>query len=118
MSDINSLTGLLVDFMDLPGTLDLPQLCALKVELTRSEPEPVITGQLALASDASTWGAVNDWASATGGTVEVTDPIDVGYGRPFRRVSVQVSYMGHSVRVWGHVDAKFAFPAPEAAVAR
>lgn len=118
MSDLNSLTALLVDFMDLPGTLDLPELAALKLEVVRGEEQPAITAQLSLASDGGTWQAIRDWSSATGGLVEVTEPIDVGYGKPFRRVSVQVSYMGHAVRVWGHVAGDFAVPVAEAVQAR
>lgn len=110
MSDLNDLAALLVDFMDLPETLDLPRLAHVKLELHHSEPAPVIQAQLMALSTGETWDAISAWQAATGGTVEVSAPIRDSYGKPYRSVGVLVSHVGRPVRVWGHVDASVEVP--------
>jgi hypothetical protein len=110
MSDLNDLAGLLVDFMDLPGTLDLPQLLAVNLTVTRSEKTPAIEAQLPLLPPAETWDAVAAWAAGIGGRVEVAKPYSDGYGKAFRTLSVRASYVGHPVRVWAHIPADDEVP--------
>lgn len=110
MTDLNDLTALLSDFMDLPETLDLPQLLAVKLTVTRYEKTPAIEAQLPVLDEAETWDAIVAWAAGVGGQVEVAKPYNDGIGKPFRTLSVRASYVGHPVRVWAHVPGDAEVP--------
>lgn len=122
---LDDLTTQLTDFLGLPGDLDLPKLCHVKLQRGTQQPGWSAEAQFDRWYGPSVWECGRAWALATGSTVQIGEPHTSGGGRPWRGVSVLVSVAGLEVKVWGHVPADDPFPewaqqpaTPEAVSAR
>lgn len=113
MKSIDTLAGLLVDFMDLSEAQELPALTEVKVTVNRSGEPPAIEAQLEqdypLAAG-PVWQAMAAWAAAVGSEVEAAPSFDAGDRKPFRSISVRACYAGHPVRIWAHVPGDAQVP--------
>jgi hypothetical protein len=108
---LTDLARRLADVLDLPASLDLPELCAVNLALRRNGASvtQTITAQL---MDIHSADAVQAWAAATGGTVTLSEayPAHSPTARQHRKLAVQVSHAGLAVEVWTSVGADFVLP--------